>query len=64
MPIPQMPRKAWLEIAVIILALFFVLAFSRHFWLAGDHAVARSPLIIFSACLLLYRAYKRRRRSI
>jgi hypothetical protein len=63
MAIPNMPVKAWLQIAVILGLLFVALAASRHLWSTGGRALAGAPLLLYTGLIALYAADKRVKRK-
>jgi hypothetical protein len=64
MAIPKMPLKAWLQIALIILAFFATLIFSHHLWSTGSRRMAVAPLFFYTAVVTLYSAYMTYRRKV
>ncbi|MFT4112477.1 hypothetical protein [Silvibacterium sp.] len=64
MAIPNMPRKAWLEVALMLVALVTALALSLYLWSTGGHIVAIAPLTLFTCVMTLYTAHRRNNRKI
>jgi hypothetical protein len=61
---PKMPLKAWLQIAVIILAFVASLLLSHRLWSMGGRTVAVAPLILYTGFVTLYSVYMRHHRKV